>query len=133
MIPFQVKPYLQMTGAFFFLTVFPNLHASPLIQHEIVANYSILYTIKGRNSKLTPYLLMAHLDVVPANDSNWDAPPFDAEIKDGFIYARGTIDFKQGVMVSISSKVLCITTPYMVSVVLSDTCSTPGPRITMPP
>ena len=44
-------------------------------------------------------MLMAHLDVVPANDSNWDAPPFDAEIKDGFIYARGTIDFKQGVMV----------------------------------
>ena len=45
-------------------------------------------------------MLMAHLDVVPANDSNWDAPPFDAEIRDGFIYARGTIDFKQGVMVS---------------------------------
>ena len=85
----------------FCFAVFPNLHASPLVQHEIVANYSLLYTIKGRNSALTPYLLMAHLDVVPADPSKWDAPPFDAEIKDGFIYARGTIDFKQGVMVMI--------------------------------
>ena len=84
-----------------YISVFPNLHASPLIQFETVANYSLLYTIKGRNTKLTPYLLMAHLDVVPADPSQWEAPPFAAEIKDGFIYARGTIDFKQGVMVII--------------------------------
>ena len=81
------------------IAVFPNLHASPLVQFETVNNYSLLYTIKGSSSKLTPYLLMAHLDVVPADPSQWEAPPFAAEIKDGFIYARGTIDFKQGVMV----------------------------------
>lgn len=61
----------------------------------------MLYTVKGANPHLTPYLLMAHLDVVPANPSKWDVPPFDAEIKDNFVYARGTIDFKQGVMVCI--------------------------------
>lgn len=43
---------------------------------------------------------MAHLDVVPADTSQWDASPFDADIIDGYIYARGTIDFKQGVMVN---------------------------------
>ena len=44
---------------------------------------------------------MAHLDVVPAMAEDWELPPFDAQIKDDFINARGTIDFKQGVMVSI--------------------------------
>ena len=44
---------------------------------------------------------MAHLDVVPAMAEDWELPPFEAQIKDDFINARGTIDFKQGVMVSI--------------------------------
>ena len=78
---------------------FPKIHSSKLVQHEIIANYSILYTIKGTNTNLTPYLLMAHLDVVPADPAKWESPPFDADILNDFIYARGTIDFKHGVMV----------------------------------
>lgn len=42
---------------------------------------------------------MAHLDVVPADPADWDVPPFNADIVDDFVYARGTIDFKHGVMV----------------------------------
>ena len=43
---------------------------------------------------------MGHLDVVPVNEKMWDFPPFDAEINNEFIYARGTIDAKQIVMVN---------------------------------
>jgi len=42
---------------------------------------------------------MAHLDVVPADPAKWESSPFDADILNDFIYARGTIDFKHGVMV----------------------------------
>lgn len=47
-----------------------------------------------------PYLLLAHIDVVPASESDgWEAPPFSAKEIDGFIYGRGTIDDKSPVMV----------------------------------
>lgn len=55
----------------------------------------------GTNGSLTPYMLAAHLDVVPAIEDEWELPPFQAQIKDGFIYARGSIDFKHGVMVRL--------------------------------
>ncbi|XP_052284968.1 N-fatty-acyl-amino acid synthase/hydrolase PM20D1.2-like isoform X2 [Dreissena polymorpha] len=82
----------------FIISAYPELHASPLIEYETVANLSLLYTVRGSNKQLRPYLLMAHLDVVPAEPGNWDTDPFSAEIKDGFIYGRGSIDFKHGVM-----------------------------------
>jgi len=39
-------------------------------------------------------LLLSHLDVVPAEPEHWDVPPFAAEIKDGFLWGRGTLDTK---------------------------------------
>src|SRR6202012_5747828 len=44
---------------------------------------------KGR-----PLLLMAHSDVVPVERSQWTQDPFGAQIKDGYIYGRGTQDDK---------------------------------------
>lgn len=37
-----------------------------------------------------------HIDVVPAGEG-WDSDPFEPELKDGFIYARGAQDMKSGV------------------------------------
>lgn len=74
---------------------YPSIHNSPLVTKEIVANYSLLYTIQGSNKKLRPYMLTSHLDVVPAVRSKWSSEPFEAVIKeDGYIYARGTMDAK---------------------------------------
>ena len=39
-------------------------------------------------------LLMAHLDVVGVDKSNWTQDPFGAVIKDGYLYGRGAIDNK---------------------------------------
>ncbi|CAB1336466.1 unnamed protein product [Coregonus sp. 'balchen'] len=69
--------------------------------HEVVANYSHLFWVPGSDLALVPYMLLAHIDVVPADESDgWEAPPFSAKEIDGFIYGRGTIDNKQSVMVS---------------------------------
>ncbi len=39
-----------------------------------------------------------HTDVVPVGDEGaWTAPPFGAEIRDGFLYGRGATDMKSGV------------------------------------
>jgi acetylornithine deacetylase/succinyl-diaminopimelate desuccinylase-like protein len=39
-------------------------------------------------------LLVAHLDVVPADKTHWSVDPFGGVVKDGYIYGRGAIDDK---------------------------------------
>jgi acetylornithine deacetylase/succinyl-diaminopimelate desuccinylase-like protein len=49
--------------------------------------------IKGTGAK-QPVILMGHMDVVGVEKSHWSVDPFAAEIKDGYLYGRGSIDDK---------------------------------------
>ena len=75
------------------------MHSSPLVKRELVANYSLLYTVTGSDPSLQPYLLVSHLDVVPVEREKWTVEPFDGITKDGYIYGRGTLDVKDTLMV----------------------------------
>ena len=46
-----------------------------------------------------PHLMFAgHTDVVPVGtESDWNHPPFSAEIVDGMLYGRGAVDMKGGI------------------------------------
>ncbi|XP_070695495.1 N-fatty-acyl-amino acid synthase/hydrolase PM20D1.2 [Pempheris klunzingeri] len=78
---------------------FPTVFSSSLVHHELVANYSHLFRVQGSQPDLVPYMLLAHIDVVPASEADgWEAPPFSAKEIDGFIYGRGTIDDKSSLM-----------------------------------
>lgn len=79
--------------------VFPTVLSTSFIQHEVVEEYSHLFTIKGSDPSLQPYLLMAHFDVVPAPEEGWEVPPFSGLEREGAIYGRGTLDDKNSVMV----------------------------------
>jgi carboxypeptidase PM20D1 len=68
---------------------------------EIVADYSLLYTLPGSDTSLPPILLLAHQDVVPVEagtEDDWEAPPFAGEILDGYVYGRGSLDDKGSIV-----------------------------------
>ncbi len=74
---------------------FPRVHAS--LKREEVGGHSLLYTWEGTDSKAMPVMLMAHQDVVPiapGTEKNWQQPPFDGNIEDGFVWGRGSWDDK---------------------------------------
>jgi acetylornithine deacetylase/succinyl-diaminopimelate desuccinylase-like protein len=54
--------------------------------------------VKGDGSK-RPVLLAAHADVVGVEREKWTVDPFAGEVKDGYIYGRGAMDYKGGIAV----------------------------------
>ena len=56
-------------------------------------NRGLLFHWKGKNNG-APAVMMAHYDVVPVNEDAWSVPAFEAVIKDGCMWGRGTLDTK---------------------------------------
>jgi len=73
--------------------MYPLVHEH--MEVETVRNLSLMYKWTGRNPAEQPVLLLAHMDVVPAEDSeSWTHPPFSGKIETEFIWGRGTLDNK---------------------------------------
>ena len=74
---------------------FPAFHAAA--KRELVGGHSLLYTWQGSDPKAAPIALLAHQDVVPVapgTEKDWQQPPFDGVIADGYIWGRGSWDDK---------------------------------------
>lgn len=81
---------------------FPVLHERLGLTR--VDTHALLFHWPGRSAE-RPVVLMAHLDVVPVDDgAPWRYPPFGAEIHDGAVWGRGTLDDK-GELVAICEAV----------------------------
>jgi acetylornithine deacetylase/succinyl-diaminopimelate desuccinylase-like protein len=75
-----------------------GIEAMVLDTAELGPGHANLYArLKGNGTKKA-IALVHHIDVVPAVPAYWTSDPFGGEIKDGFIYGRGTLDMKgQGI------------------------------------
>ena len=79
----------------FLQQAYPRMHAT--MQLERVEGYTLWFTWKGTDTTLNPIIIMAHQDVVPIEETTrdqWTVEPFGGEVKDGFIWGRGTTDDK---------------------------------------
>lgn len=85
---------------------FPLLHeACEVIQH---CGHALLLHWAGSGHSAAedtagPVVLMAHSDVVPIDpDDDWQHPPFSADLAEGFLWGRGTLDCK-GSLIALCS------------------------------
>lgn len=53
---------------------------------------TLVVSIPGHDPNAQPLTLVGHTDVVPVDEKQWTHPPFDAEISQGCIWGRGSVD-----------------------------------------
>ncbi|MGX1927447.1 M20 family peptidase [Vibrio sp. NH-7] len=82
----------------FLVESYPLVHKT--LKRELVGDprpFSLIYTWEGKDPSLPPAVFMAHQDVVPIAEESrdqWEVEPFSGEIKDGYIWGRGSLDDK---------------------------------------
>jgi len=104
----------------FLVENYPAFHAAA--ERHVLSPYSVLYrwpgaghegetngVVKNDVANNDAVLFLAHYDVVPAETEKWKVDPFGAEIKDGFIYGRGSLDMKN-ILINImeGAETLCL-------------------------
>jgi acetylornithine deacetylase/succinyl-diaminopimelate desuccinylase-like protein len=66
----------------------------PVLLESHPGRASVVTRIEGEDPSRPALLVHGHLDVVPADASDWAVPPFSGEIKDDTIWGRGAVDMK---------------------------------------
>jgi acetylornithine deacetylase/succinyl-diaminopimelate desuccinylase-like protein len=65
---------------------------------------NLVTRLPGADPSRGALLIHGHLDVVPAEASEWSVHPFSGAIKDGYVWGRGAVDMKDmvGMMIAVA-------------------------------
>jgi carboxypeptidase PM20D1 len=78
---------------------YPLVHRQ--LEKTVVGDYSVVFHLRGADSKLKPALFMGHMDVVPIDPvtrDQWTHDPFGGVVANGKVWGRGTMDDKLSVI-----------------------------------
>ena len=53
-----------------------------------------------------PLLLYGHVDVVTTEKQQWQHPPFEGKLVDGYVWGRGTLDMKGGIAMMLTTLII---------------------------
>ena len=67
---------------------------------------NVFARLEGADRSRGALLIHGHLDVVPAEPSEWSVHPFSGAIEDGYVWGRGAVDMKDmvGMMIVVARK-----------------------------
>ena len=63
---------------------------------------NVVARLAGADPSRGALLVHGHLDVVPADASEWSVHPFSGEVRDGYVWGRGAVDMKGMVAMTLA-------------------------------
>ncbi|MCJ7709728.1 MAG: M20/M25/M40 family metallo-hydrolase, partial [Chloroflexi bacterium] len=78
----------------------------PEIIEPVPGRGTVTVRLRGDGTGGDALLLLSHHDVVPADPTEWTHPPFAADVSDGYVWGRGTVDMKA--MVAMETMVVIL-------------------------
>jgi acetylornithine deacetylase/succinyl-diaminopimelate desuccinylase-like protein len=63
---------------------------------------NLISRLKGEG-KARPLLLYGHVDVVTTSKQKWQHPPFEGKLVDGYLWGRGALDMKGGIVMMLDA------------------------------
>lgn len=101
-LPIDTSEFIKF--GMFLEKTYPTVHAN--LQKQTFNKFSYIFKWVGKDTTLKPYVLMAHMDVVPVEavaESKWSVPSFSGVIKNDTIWGRGAVDDKVAVIAILES------------------------------
>ncbi|EHR61020.1 M20/M25/M40 family metallo-hydrolase [Saccharomonospora cyanea] len=66
------------------------------------SRHNVIARLAGADPSRGALLVHGHLDVVPADPSEWSVHPFSGAVQDGYVWGRGAVDMKDMVGMSLA-------------------------------
>jgi acetylornithine deacetylase/succinyl-diaminopimelate desuccinylase-like protein len=63
---------------------------------------NVVCRLPGADRDRGALLIHGHVDVVPANASDWTVDPFSGAVRDGYVWGRGAVDMKDMVAMTLA-------------------------------
>ncbi|MEO5853764.1 MAG: M20/M25/M40 family metallo-hydrolase [Nocardioides sp.] len=74
----------------------------PLLLESAPGRSNVVARVAGADPDRPALLVHGHLDVVPADPTEWTVHPFSGEVRDGWVWGRGAIDMKNMVAMMLA-------------------------------
>lgn len=74
----------------------------PVMLGKVPERQNLVLKVPG-NGTAAPLMMYGHADVVTTEDQQWQKPPFEGIIEDGYVWGRGALDMKGALAMMLSS------------------------------
>jgi len=93
-IPTINPPGNEKPGAEYLIETLERFGLTAEYYETVPGRGAVICRMEGTDPSLKPVVFVNHIDVVPADELEWDVPPFSGEVIDGYIWGRGALDMK---------------------------------------